>query len=76
MYVIVSFFPPLPFPPLSSPPLAPLKVALGRLQSVMLTVHIPAIKSTRKIKVSLDETIGELIRLVVCGGGRGGSVHV
>ena len=35
----------------------------------MLTVHIPAIKSTRKMKVSLDETIGELIRsasTIVC----------
>ena len=62
-------------PPLSSlhnspsPPLPLLQVALGRLQSIVLTVHIPAIKSTRKMKVSLDETIGELIRsasTIVC----------
>nr|WEL12724.1 ras guanine nucleotide exchange factor K-like [Halisarca dujardinii] len=37
------------------------RVALGRLQAVVLMVRIPAINSIRKMKVSLDETIGELI---------------
>lgn len=39
-----------------------LQLSIGRLHSVILTIKIPAIHSSRKVKVSLDETVGELIR--------------
>ena len=38
------------------------QLSVGRLHSVILTVKIPSIQSSRKVKVSLDETVGELIR--------------
>lgn len=41
-----------------------LQLSSGRLHSVILTIRIPAIHSCRKVKVCLDETVGELIRLV------------
>ncbi|XP_064383914.1 uncharacterized protein LOC135332919 isoform X2 [Halichondria panicea] len=37
------------------------RLSVGRLHSVILTVKIPVIQSSRKVKVSLDETVGELI---------------
>ena len=34
------------------------------MQTVILTVKIPNIHSSRKVKVCLDETVGELIRSI------------
>ena len=49
-------------PSLSSPLSLSLQLSVGRLHSVILTIKIPNIHSCRKVKVSLDETVGELIR--------------
>lgn len=38
------------------------QLSVGRMQTVILTVKIPSIQSSRKVKVCLDETVGELIR--------------
>jgi hypothetical protein len=37
------------------------RLSVGRMQTVILTVKIPNIHSSRKVKVCLDETVGELI---------------
>ena len=39
-----------------------LQLSSGRMQAVILTVRIPSILSSRKVKVCLDETVGELVR--------------
>ncbi len=39
-----------------------LQLSVGRLHSVIVTIKIPNVHSCRKVKVSLDETVGELIR--------------
>ena len=43
------------------------QLAVGKLHehSVILTIKIPSIQSSRKVKVCLDETVGELMRLVM-----------
>ena len=42
------------------------QLAVGKLHehSVILTIKIPSIQSSRKVKVCLDETVGELMRSV------------
>ena len=55
---------------LTPPPLPPTipcthphtQLSVGRLHSVIITIKIPSIQSCRKVKVSLDETVGELMR--------------
>ena len=40
----------------------PSQLSVGRMQAIILTVKIPSIHTSRKVKVCLDETVGELIR--------------
>jgi hypothetical protein len=37
------------------------RLSVGRMQAIILTVKIPSIHTSRKVKVCLDETVGELI---------------
>lgn len=37
------------------------RLSIGKLHSVIITIKIPSILSCRKVKVCLDETVGELI---------------
>lgn len=54
-----------PAPPTHSHTHSHSQLSVGRLHSVIVTIKIPSIQSCRKVKVSLDETVGELMRYIV-----------